>query len=380
MKRFLLGFIILLASLTLEAQKTGKMSGFKQGSSNPVPPKTEVTPPVDSIAIIWQARVDSVVKGYLTNPGNCGISIAVYQNKKVQYYNYGEVKKGSKQLPNHKTIYEIGSVSKTFTGILFAQAIYDKKLNLNDQVKNHLGEGFDNLGYKDKPIQLVHLANHTGRIHRIPFNLMAQPNYDANNPYKNYNKDMIYAYMKLMKPDTFPGVKNEYSNLGMALLGIIEEKAYGKSFEELITQYICKPLEMNDTKITVTDTARFAKGYDDKGNLTPYWDLGDLSGAGGIRSTTEDMMKYARANLEETNLAMKLAHQSTFNDRKNNVALAWHLTTTKKGNELIWHNGRTAGFSSFCGLIKSKDVAVVVLGNSGNPVDQIAIGILKLLQ
>ena len=147
-----------------------------------------------------------------------------------------------------------------------------------------------------------------------------------------------------------------------------------------MTEYICKPLGMYDTKITVTDTARFAKGYDASGSLTPYWDLGDLAGAGGIRSTSEDMMKYARANLEETNPVLKLSHQSTFNDGKNNIALAWHISTTKKGNELVWHNGRTAGFSSFCGFIRTKDIAVVVLGNSGNPVDQIAIGILKLLQ
>ncbi len=380
MQRFFIGFITLSFSLVLQAQKTGKMSGFKQGSTAPVPPKIETPVPVDSMAVVWQARVDSVVKGYLTNPGNCGVSIAVYRNKKVSYYNYGEVKKGSKLLPSNKTIYEIGSISKTFTGILFAQALYDKKLELNYPVKKFLGDGFDNLAYKDKPIELVHLANHTGRVHRIPFNLGMQPNYNESNPYKNYNKDMVYAYMKLMKPDTFPGVKSEYSNLGMALLGIIEEKTYGKTYGELISEYICKPLEMNDTKINVTDTTRFAKGYDANGALVPYWDLGDLAGAGGIRSTTEDMMKYAKANLEETNPAFKLSHQSTFSDGKNNVALAWHLATTKKGNELIWHNGRTAGFSSFCGIIKNKDAAVVVLGNSANPVDQIAIGILKLLQ
>lgn len=380
MQRFFIGFIAILCSHVLQAQKPGKATGVKQESVSAVPAVTETPAINDSVAIFWQTKVDSVVKAFITNTVNCGVSIAVYQNKKVSYYNYGEVKRGSKQAPTNKTIYEIGSISKTFTGILFAQAITEKKLNPNDQVKNHLGEGFDNLAYKDKPIELVHLANHSGRVHRVPFNLMAQPKYNESNPYKNYSKEMVYAYVKLMKPDTFPGVKSEYSNLGMALLGIIEEKTYGKTYEELITEYICKPLEMSDTKINVTDTLRFAKGYDGGGNLTPYWDLGDLAGAGGIRSTSEDMMKYARANLEETNPAFKLSHQTTFNDGKNHVALAWHITTTKKGNELIWHNGRTAGFSSFCGFIKSKDVAVVVLGNSGNPVDQIAIGILKLLQ
>ena len=139
---------------------------------------------------------------------------------------------------------------------------------------------------------------------------------------------------------------------------------------------------MPDTKINLNDdqTKRFATGYDSNGNETPHWDLGDLAGCGGIRSTADDMLKFARANLEETDPVLKLSHASTYKDDRNNVALAWQLATTNKGNELIWHNGRTAGFTSFCGIIKNRDLAVVVLSNSGNPVDQIAIGIMRLLQ
>ena len=357
MQRVLLSFSMILGAFFMSAQVAEL-------------PKTS--------ALDW--KMDSIVKSFMDNPANCGLSIAVYRDKKISYYNYGNVKRGANVLPNNKTIYEIGSVSKTFTGILFAQAINDKKLGMNDPLKKHLGEEYAHLSYKGKDIELVHLVNHSGRVHRVPFNLAAQANFDQQNPYKNYKKEMVLEYMKKMKPDTFPGVKSEYSNLGMALLGIIEEKVYNKSYEELITEYICTPLGMTSTKITGIDTTRFAKGYDSNGAQTQYWDLGALSGAGGIRSTSEDMMKYVIANLEEKNAAIKLSHYTTFNDAKNHIGMAWHLTQTKKGNELIWHNGRTAGFSSFCGFIKSKDVAVVVLGNSGNPVDQIAIGILKLLQ
>lgn len=358
-KRFFLSFSMVLTGFFLNAQVTEL-------------PKAE---PLD-----W--KMDSIVKNFMDNPANCGLSIAVYSNKKVSYYNYGSIKRGTKQLPNNKTIYEIGSISKTFTGILFAQAVLDKKLNLNDPVKKHLGEAYTNLSFKDKDVQLVHLANHSGRIHRVPFDLMKQPGFDMNDPYKNYSKEMVMTYMKTMKPDTFPGVKNEYSNLGMGLLGMIEENIYGKTYEELITEKICKPLGMNDTKITiaVTDTSRFAKGYNSEGVQVPYWNLGAIPGAGGIRSTTEDMINYVKANLEEKDPALQLSHQTTYKDERDHIGLAWHKTITKKGNELVWHNGRTGGFGSFCGFIKSKEIAVVVLANSGNPVDQIAIGILKLLQ
>ena len=235
-------------------------------------------------------------------------SIAVYANKEVKYYNYGEVKRGTNQLPSGKTIYEIGSVSKTFTGILLAQAITDKKVNANDPVKKHLGEQYKNLAYKGKAVELVHLANHSSRTHRLPFDLMNQPGYDPLNPYAHYTKDMVLKYVAAMPIDTFPGIKSEYSNLGMGLLGIILEDAYKKTYEELITQYICQPLEMSDTKLVLNEEqrARFATGYNNSGGETPYWNLGGLPGAGGIRSTSEDMMKFLKANLAETNPAFKL--------------------------------------------------------------------------
>ncbi len=330
----------------------------------------------------WDLKVDSVVNVFLKNPVNCGLSIAIYKKKEVQYYNYGDVKRGTNQLPTNKTIYEIGSVSKTFTGILLAQAVIDKKMNLNDPVKKYLGANYKNLNYKSKELELIHLANHSSRIHRLPFDLMKQPDYNPLNPYANYNKDLVMKYISNMTIDTFPGFKSEYSNLGMGLLGILIESVYAKSYEDLIIEKITCPMGMADTRLTLNDDqkVRFAIGYDIEGKETPYWTLGALPGAGGIRSNTYDMMKYTIANLIEENPAFKLSHSSTFNDGNNNIGLAWHLFTTKRGNELIWHNGRTAGFGSFCGFIKSKDIGIVVLGNSGNPVDQVALGLLKLLQ
>jgi CubicO group peptidase (beta-lactamase class C family) len=193
---------------------------------------------------------------------------------------------------------------------------------------------------------------------------------------------MVLDYVSKFKPDTFPGVKNEYSNLGMGLLGMILEKIYNLSYEQMTDSFICKPLLMTDTKISLNpeQAKRFASGYTSDGYETPYWGFVALEGAGGLRSTTKDIINYVKANLEETLPCIKLSHQSTFNDGNNNIAMGWHLFTTKKSNEMIWHNGLTGGFSSFCGFIKSKNVGVVVLSNTGNPCDQIALGILKLLQ
>jgi CubicO group peptidase (beta-lactamase class C family) len=330
----------------------------------------------------WDKKVDSIVKNYMTNGANCGLSIAIYHDKKLSYYNYGETKRGSKVLPGKNTIYEIGSVSKVFAGILLAQAVKDKKVSLNDDIRKYLPSDYKNLSYKGKPIELIHLANHTSRIPRLPADIDKQPGYDPLNPYKHYKNDLIYAYLRGVVIDTFPGTKSEYSNLGMSVLGMILEKVYEKSFDELTQEYISKPLGLSSTKMLLSDEEkkRFVQGYAMEGNETPHWDLGDMAAAGGLRSTPEDMIHFVKANLEEANEALKLSHSPTFNDGRNQTGLAWQVIITKKGNEMIWHNGGTFGFSAFASFIKSKGLGVAILSNSGNPVDPIALGILKLLQ
>lgn len=329
-----------------------------------------------------ELQIDSIVKKYYENNSVCGLSIAVYNGETTKFYNYGEVARGKNELPNSKTIYEIGSISKVFTGILLAQAITEKKVSANDPLKKYLGDSYKNLAYKGKQVELVHLSNHTSRIQRIPSDLTTQKGYDASNPYKHYTKEMLLNYISTISIDTFPGLKNEYSNLGAALLGVTLEKVYNKSYEDLVKEKITWPLKMNDTKITLNseDEKRFAEGHNSYGQTTDKWNLGAFSGAGGLRSTSEDMIQFVKANLKDTVPALKLSHYSTFNNGRDQVAMGWQLVTTKKGNELIWHNGMTQGFSSFCGLIKSKNVGVVVLNNTGLSIDQIAIGILKMLQ
>lgn len=334
------------------------------------------------LATRLEIQIDSIVKKYHENNSVCGLSIAVFDGTNTKFYNYGESARGKNELPSSKTIYEIGSVSKVFTGILLANAISEKKVSANDPLKKHLGDTYKNLSYKGKQIELVHLSNHTSRIQRIPADLTQQTSYNPSNPYKHYTREMLLKYISTLSIDTFPGTKNEYSNLGTVLLAVILEKVYGTSYEELVKEKITAPLKMLNTKIVLNEDEekRFAEGHNSYGQATEKWDLACFVGAGGLRSTSEDMIQFVKVNLADTLPSFKLSHYSTFNNGRDNVGMAWQLTTTKKGNELIWHNGMTQGFSSFCGFIKSKNSGVVVLNNTGIPCDQIAIGILKMLQ
>jgi CubicO group peptidase (beta-lactamase class C family) len=326
--------------------------------------------------------VDSVVKDLMSGGASCGLTIGIYKEGKSNFYNYGETERGNKALPNENSIYEIGSITKTFTGIILAKALLEKKIHLKDDIRKYLPGQFPNLNYGGKPITVEHLANHTSRIPSIPPDISKQKEFDELNPYKNYTKEMMFAYLKTFIPDMMPGSKNEYSNMGMALLGIILEKVYEKDYSQLVSELIAAPNEMKHTKVKLDadDLKLKCKGYDQNGKETPFWELNSFAAAGAINSSGSDLLKYAVANMQEKDEAMRLSHELTFGDVNYGIALGWHIIKTKKGNKMIWHNGGTYGFSSFAGFIKEKDCAIVVLSNSGSNTDAIAIQLMSYLQ
>lgn len=325
--------------------------------------------------------VERAIIDFMQSPQNCGLSIGIIKGDSNYFYNYGETKRSNKTLPDQNTLFEIGSITKTFCGLILANAVNEGKIKLDDDIRKYLPGKYPQLEINRQFIQIKHLANHTSGLPRVPEDMHTQFNFDKLDPYKNYDKKMMLGYLKNVTLLSKPGTVCEYSNYGMALLGLILEKVYDKSFEELVKEKICLPNGMNSTGINLTSgqSDLFATGYNKNGDWTPHWHLDGMVAAGGIKSSTTDMLAYLHYNVTEKDSATKLAHISTFNDRSN-VALAWHIVKTKAGNELIWHNGATFGFSSFCGFIKEKKIAVVVLSNSANYVDYIGIAILKYLQ
>jgi len=331
----------------------------------------------------FDLEVDSLVRAYLSAPENAGLSIGILKNGRTVFYHYGEARKGTGTLPSNQSLYEIGSVSKSFTGILLARAIEEQKVKADDDIRSYLPAGCRNLVYKGTPVTLVQLANHTSGIPRLPANLTDQKDFDEKDPYRHYTKELLFDYLAKLKLKTMPGTVSEYSNTGMALLGVILEGVYGKSYEALVKEKITEPLQMKHTcqEVPAAEQSRFCKGYDEQGHETPYWNLGDIPGCGGLRSTPEDMMLYLQANLEEKDPAIQRSHVTTFQSGKyNSLGMAWQKQQSLSGDELIWHNGGTYGFSSFMGFMKSKNCGVVVLSNSGHNVDALSVNLLKMLK
>jgi len=326
-----------------------------------------------------QLFVDSLAIAYLTDPGNSSLSIGLVTNGQTETFFYGETKKGTNKLPDHKSLYEIASISKTFTGIMLAHAINQRKLALSDRIEKYLPGNYANLQFKDEPLRIVHLSNHTSGLPSLPANFKQQPDYDPANPYLHYNRAMIYQYLSTFKPDTIPGYKAAYSNLGFGILGIILENNYHMSLDRLLQQIITNPLKMQNTSYDLTATQRkfLTTGYDNmNGKEAGYWNFGDFKACGGLKSDLHDMLLYLSANIAATNPDIALSQVPTNQQDGFSRGLAW-MIEPMKNDTLIWHNGGTAGFRSYCGFVKKGNRGVVILSNSNAEVDSIALKLLS---
>lgn len=378
--------------MRLMADAKGQLRLFEFTTEATPEPPTETPPtlagPVSGLPKSdnpLQTALDSVVhaaaKGFIYSSENCGLSIGVLYNGQRYYYNYGEVRRGSAQLPDKNTLYEIGSVTKTFCGLLLAAAVSEKKIALDDDIRMYLPGKYPNLPEGKEAIRIRHLANHTSGLPRVPENLNAVPGYDSLNPYHSYSEELLLGYLKTLHSGTPPGTTCNYSNYGMALLGYIVSRVYQQPFAELVEQKITTPALLKSTAVQLSPAQRIrlAQGYNNKGEETPHWDLNAFVAAGGLHADTDDLLSYLAYNRAEAHPALRLAHQVTFSERQK-VGLAWFLSSTKAGNTLVWHNGATFGFSSFCGYVQEKDMAISILANSSTPVDPLAIAVLNYLQ
>ncbi|WP_184546029.1 serine hydrolase domain-containing protein [Mucilaginibacter sp. FT3.2] len=325
--------------------------------------------------------VDAAAIAYIGQENTAGLSIGVLKDGKIATYNYGETTKGNGKLPDANTVFEIGSITKTFTSVVLAYYVNEGKVKLSDPITRYLPDSVTaNSALKD--ITLVDLSNHTSGLARMPDNL--SPATDGLNPYKLYDKALLFGYLKTCKLNSVPGEQYAYSNLGVGLLGTILMQISGKTYDQLIADVICKPLGMKSTAqhLSAALQARFTTVYNAEGGVTPAWDFDALAPCGALHSSVNDLLIYAKANMNtgESKLgrALELTHQITFK-KDAQLGLAWHIIMID-GVEYIFHNGGTFGSSSFLAFNKQKNLAVVVLSNCGETADNIGINILKKLQ
>ena len=327
-------------------------------------------------------KVDASARAYIQKANTVGLSIGIIKDGKTYTYNYGETTRDKGRLPTANSIYELGSITKTFTATLLAYYVIEGKVKLDDPIIKFLPDSVAS-NPALKGITLEMLSNHTSGLPRLPEDFFKHAS-DALNPYKDYTKKLMFSYLKNWQATTKPGEKYAYSNFAVGLLGEILVHVTGKTFEQMVIEAITVPLGMNSTVQHITPLLKphTVTGYDEQGNPTSAWDQDAIAPAGALRSTVNNMMIFAKANMTvaptRLSKAMALTHQITYN-KDTKVGLGWHIIVVN-GVEYDYHDGGTGGYSSFIAYNVEKNMAIVMLSNCAESVSAAGVDVLKQLQ
>ena len=338
----------------------------------PEPPKyDDAVPPVsvDQLKNILDRDLSTALKdGALAPATGGGVVIGVTQHGTRRILVYGPVKEDS--------IFEIGSISKTFTGLILAQMVAQHKIKLDDPVRDLLPSG--TVAKPDgAEITLLDLVTQHSGLPRMPENFHPA---DPQNPYADYRPANLYEFIAKYGVSKPANTSFNYSNLGLGLLGQALANRVAMTYPELLRAEIAGPLKLNDTvvKLSPEQEKRFTPGHGAQHQDAHAWDLDALAGAGAIRSTASDMLTYLEAQLHPDRFNQ--AHESADSALATlasalqmsqelradalpgtKVAFAW-LFDTKSGS--YWHNGATGGYSSYAFFNPKEDFAAVVLFNT----------------
>jgi CubicO group peptidase (beta-lactamase class C family) len=327
------------------------------------------------------AEIRSIMASRVEGGKAVGIVTGVIDEKGRQVISSGKVSLGGAQVPDGDTVYEIGSVTKVFTSLILADMIEKGEVKADDPVSKFLPATVKVPSRNGRQITLLDLSMQVSGLPRLPDNMKpAEPA----NPYADYDAAKLYDFLSRYALPRDPGEKYEYSNLAVGLLGHALALKAGMPYEELLRRRIFDPLGMTSTSIALSEAQkkRLAPGYDAALKPVKNWDLDALAGAGAIRSTSNDMLKFVGANLELTDTPLKAAMRRMRSVRKPTgspdleIGMAWHVFT-KFDTELWWHNGGTAGYRSFVGFIPAKKEGVVVLCNTFTDNDDLGRHILE---
>jgi D-alanyl-D-alanine-carboxypeptidase/D-alanyl-D-alanine-endopeptidase len=334
------------------------------------------TPPPE-LAPDLRVKIDDGVGTKVVLPKNSGLVIGLLKDGVPTVLGYGRVSERVDAAPGADTVFEIGSITKTFTGLLLWQAVREGRMTLDDPIVKHLPKKVDAPDFNGKEITLLHLATHTSGLPPAPGNLAPKL---LSNPWADYGVDQLYLGLESAELATEPGTHYTYSNFGAGLLGQILASRAGQSYESLVVERICRPLGLRDTTVTLSDDQkrRLAPGHLPDGSETPNWEFQSIAGAGALRSTASDMLRYVEAAFDDANAGMLIPRTEPVGGTR--VGIAWHLTPIpSKGPTIVWHTGGTGGYRSFAGFVKEPRIAVVALTNSSASLDLLGVTLLRLL-
>ena len=337
-----------------------------------------------------RAVVDASVKPLMQQQSIPGLVVGVVKDGKAQYFNYGVASKDAKQLVSENTLFEIGSVSKTFTATLAGYAVASGKLTLTDPASQYLpalrGGKFDH-------ISLLNLGTYTAGGLPLQF------------PREADNTQHMISYFQQWKPDFAPGSQRLYSNPSLGLFGYLAAQSLKQPFDQLMEKTLIPKLGLKHTFITVPKSQMnlYAQGYGKDGQPVRVGPGAMDSEAYGIKTSASDLLHYVEVNMRPATLdpvlqqAITTTHTGYYTVEGMTQGLGWEMYpspiklaalvegySTKMAVEphpvnwltppqaphadtLVNKTGSTNGFGAYVAYVPSKGVGVVILANKNYP-------------
>lgn len=314
-------------------------------------------------------RVRAAGRDWLRANDGIGLSIGIHDSGERHFYNFGVTQLDGNSIPTEHTVYEIGQISRLFTGQLLARAVIEGRARLEDDVSRHLDEPYPNLENGGERVRLLHLANSTSQLaDNIPdltqvFPVDGEPlAITYMRVFQQYSRAEFLRQLHRVMPRFPPGSEPRDSNVAPMLLGVALEKIYGAPFADILASEIEKPLRMASG--VAPPESRLATGYTSAHQRLPPFAAETQYPSMGLRYSTEDLLTFATWQLLERDASSKLAHRPTWTlaDGRQGVGIFWIVTDSPLGRRLRY-TGETFGFASLCDLYPEEKVAVVLLSN-----------------
>jgi CubicO group peptidase (beta-lactamase class C family) len=289
---------------------------------------------------------------------------------------------GHAEPPTAGTLFEIGSITKVFTATLLALMAGAGEVALDDPVDRFLPDGV-RLPVRGRPITLADLATHSSGLPRLPKGLLRMALWKHRaNPYAAFTVDQLHRAVREARLKREPGRRARYSNFGVGLLGYALARRAGTTYGELVRARICEPLGLVDTFVDVPPERRdrLADGHGRRGKPVSHWDLPTLAGAGALKSTVDDMLRFLALQQDAGDGPLARAARATHVPRLRRLrlehCLGWVALGSRAGRRVYWHDGGTGGFRSFCAFTLDPPARVVVLASSARSVTRLGFRLI----
>jgi serine-type D-Ala-D-Ala carboxypeptidase/endopeptidase len=318
-------------------------------------------------------QVKNFILDQIVHKSKAAIVIGFVDSNGTRIFSFGNMSTAHNIPVSENTLFDIGSITKTFTTLLLADMVKQGIVNLSDPIEKYLPASVKVPQFNGQKITIEDLATHASGLPEWPSNVWLNNNVGDINP--NYNVTQLYQALSDTKLTRAPGSQVQYSSFGIGLLGhILSLKSGGISYEQLVKDRILNVLGMNDTKIALSQNEvnnRFPVGH--RGGMeiiTPTIPT-ILADSGAFRSTAPDMLKYVSANLGLLHTKLEAAIQLEHLIRHPSIianpmnyseyrALGWRVLTNF-GTETITHTGAINGWNAFAGFIPTKQIGVIAL-------------------